>query len=134
VPHIAISLAEGATTQDVATAALHAAYLRRCVVERLEDLRGQSGQSKCGAVQSGAGEGQPGAGCDAAGQRELARQRRAALEVGSLGREELDKCVEEAGRRARRHAKRFLGDVVAAGWQTSRLLLSPTERAGYALQ
>ncbi|GBF91115.1 hypothetical protein Rsub_04784 [Raphidocelis subcapitata] len=140
VPHVAISLAEGATPQDVATAALHAAYLRRCVVERLEELRGQSGQSGSGDGRSGGSNGQSGGGGggggggDPARQRELERQRRAAAEVGSLAPQELERCVEEAGRRARRHAKRFFGDVVSAGWQTQRLLLSPTERAGYALQ
>jgi hypothetical protein len=121
VPHVAVALADGATPQDVCAAALHAAHLRRCVVERIE---GPLGGGASGSGSSSIDEARNG----------TPAERRAALEVAALSAEELEQCAAEAGRRARRDAKRFMRDVTAAGWKTQRLLLSPSERTGYSLQ
>jgi hypothetical protein len=123
VPHLAVALADRASPQDVCTAILHAAHLRRCVVERLEapDGGGRAGGGGGGGGGSGSTEG-------------TLAERRAAMKVAELTLGEVEQCSAEAGRRARREAKRFLKEVSAAGWQTQRLLLSPTERTGYSLQ
>jgi hypothetical protein len=120
-----VALAERATPQDVGTAILHAAYLRRCVADALDRRR-----AHCGGDGSGSGGGGDNSGGDAG----AGSQRAGTHDAGLLSEEEMERCVEESRRLARRHGRRFFADTAAAGWKTRRLLLSPLERAGYALQ
>ncbi len=137
MPHVAVALQEGATTHDVCRALLHAAFLRRCVMERLDHRWVRRAAADSGSSSKGSGS--SGSGTDDGGaeptQREQRRRAHAAVAgVAGLSDEEMEKCIEESRRMAQKGVKRFVAEVTNGGWKTGNLLLSPVERTGYALQ
>ncbi|KAI8472022.1 MAG: vitamin B6 photo-protection and homoeostasis-domain-containing protein [Monoraphidium minutum] len=130
VLHITVALEEGAPPRVACTAVLHAAYLRRRVLDALERRAALPPPPPPPPAHDG-GDGRGGGG---GGRAARARQRAAAAAVGGLPVEELERCAAEARALARRHGRRFFEDITAAGWGTRRMLLSPVEAAGYQLQ